>query len=73
MRWIGPPVIAGTGPEDIVHKRLRVAVIEREPAGLDLHHDAVAGQEDMVGDGQGEAVAQRQVGGNDLASAKLSR
>jgi len=28
---------------------LRVAVVEGEPTGLDLHHDAVAGQEDVAG------------------------
>ena len=30
---------------DVRHERLRVAVVEREPARLDLHHDAMARQE----------------------------
>src|SRR5258706_7816060 len=36
----GLPVIGGLGPEDVRHERLRVPVVEREPAPLDLHHDA---------------------------------
>jgi len=40
---------------------LRIAVVERKPGGLDLHHDAVTGQEDVVGGGKGEAIEQRLV------------
>jgi hypothetical protein len=45
----GLHVIRGLGKEDVGHKGLRVAIVEREPARLDLHHDPVAGQEYMVG------------------------
>ena len=55
-------VVAGFGPEDIGYEGLRIAVIEREPAGLDLHHDAVAGQEDVIRIWQRELVRQRLVG-----------
>src|SRR2546425_12772667 len=33
------------GEKDVGDEGLRVAVIEREPGGLDLHHDPVPGQE----------------------------
>src|SRR5512133_3660159 len=54
----GGAVVAGFGEEDVGHEGLGVAVIEGEPAGLHLHHDAVARQEHVVGRGQGEAVDQ---------------
>src|SRR5690242_21555778 len=41
-------VVGGLGPENIGHKGLRIAVVEREPARLDLHHDAVARKENMI-------------------------
>lgn len=44
------------GPENVGDKCLRVAVVEGEPAGLDLYHDAVAGLEDVVGGGECEAI-----------------
>ena len=59
----GFPVVLRLGPEDVGDEGLRVAVVEREPARLDLHHDAVAGQEDVVGGGQGEAVGEGLVRG----------
>ena len=46
------------GVHDRRHKGLRIQVIEREPGALDLHHDAVAGQEGMVHMGQGDPVFQ---------------
>ena len=36
--------VAGLGPEDIGDEGLRVAVVEREPARLDLHHDSWPGR-----------------------------
>ena len=50
-------VIRGLRQEDVRHKGLRIAVVQREPARLDLHGDAVAGQEHVVGVRQREAVA----------------
>src|SRR5271154_793543 len=47
------------GPENIGDESLRVPVIQREPAGLDLHHDSVAWQKDVIGGGHGEFVEQR--------------
>ena len=52
-------IISRLGPEDVWHKRLRVAVIEREPARLHLHHDAVTRQKDMVRRRQSKAIKQR--------------
>ena len=42
-------VVGGFGPEDVRHERLWIAVVNGEPARLDLHHDAVPGTEDVVG------------------------
>src|SRR5579859_561497 len=55
-------VISRLGPEDIGHKSLRIAIVEREPAGLHLHHDAVAGQKNVVGCRQLEAIEQGRIG-----------
>ena len=41
-------VIIGAREKDIGHKRLWIAVVEREPGGLNLHHDAVTGQKNVV-------------------------
>jgi len=35
-------------PRNILNEGLRVAVIEREPARLDLHHDAMVRQKDVI-------------------------
>src|SRR5450759_5107604 len=50
--------------ENIGDERLRIAVVQRKPTRLDLHHDAMAGQEDMVRRRQSEAVKQGLVGGD---------
>src|ERR1700688_1046778 len=42
-------VLARFGQEDIGHERLRIAVVKREPARLNLHHDLVPRKENMVG------------------------
>src|ERR1700733_6114579 len=63
---LGFLVVAGFGPEDIRDEGLRVPVVEREPAGLHLHHDAMAWQEDMVRRGQQEFVFERRVGRNGM-------
>src|SRR5580765_7692352 len=55
-------VVDGFCPENVGDEGLRVAVIQREPAGLDLHHDAMAGKEDVVGSGQNDAIGERLVG-----------
>src|SRR5437588_7839867 len=52
----GFSVVAGFGPENTRHKRLRIAIVEGEPAGLDLHHDAVSRQENVVRRRQVESV-----------------
>ena len=59
--------------EDVRHEGLRIAIVEREPARLHLHHDAVARQEDVVRRRQREAVRQRLVGGDRLRRARSSR
>src|ERR1700747_231905 len=62
------PVIPGVGPEDVGHEGLRIPVIEREPAGLHLHHDAVSGQEDVVSGGQRKFIEKRLIGRDGLRS-----
>src|SRR5437899_12440648 len=52
-------IILGICPEDAGDESLRIAVVEREPARLDLHHHAVAWQEHVVRRGQREAIEQR--------------
>src|SRR5258708_1211832 len=42
-------VVGFLGFENIGHEFLRVAVVQREPSALYLHHDAVAFFEDVVG------------------------
>ena len=56
---LGFAIIPWLRPEDVRDKGLRVAIVEREPAGLYLHHDAVAGQKDVVGGWQIELVEER--------------
>src|SRR5207244_446386 len=41
---------------------MRIAIIQREPTGLNLYHDAVSGEENVVRCGQVETVDQRFVG-----------
>jgi len=66
----GFAVVAGLGPENVGDERLRIAVVKWEPARLDLHHDPVAGQEDVVRGRQVELVEQRLVGGDGLRRLK---
>src|SRR5574340_257934 len=54
-------VILILGLEDIVHELLRIAVDQREPRALHLHHDLVSLQEGMVVGVQAEPVLQRLV------------
>jgi len=53
--------IGGLGPKGVRDESLRIAIVEREPGGLDLHHDAVAGQKNVIGGGEREAVEERLV------------
>lgn len=63
-------VIVRLGEEDVGHKSLRIAVVEREPAGLHLNHYAVSGPENVICGGKGELVKQRYIGWDGgLASA----
>src|ERR1022692_3133738 len=55
-------VVPRLGPKNIRHKRLWIAVIQRKPARLNLHHDPVPGQKNMVRRRQHEAVEQSLVG-----------
>jgi len=58
------PIILGFGPEDIWDEGLWIAVVEREPAGLHLNHNAVAGQKNVVCGWQGELVEEGLAGGD---------
>ena len=50
--------ILGLGEHDVRYEGLRVAIVEREPGGLDLHHDAVAGEERVAHVRQTQTVRQ---------------
>ncbi len=52
-------VAGGRREEDIRHECLRVPVVERKPARLHLHHDAVTGKKDVIRGRQRELVGQR--------------
>ena len=54
-------VVLGLGPENTGDEGLGITVVEREPAGLYLDHDAVAGKENVIGVGKREAVKERLV------------
>jgi hypothetical protein len=53
-------MVARLGEKDVGNEGLRVAVVEREPARLDLHHDPMAGLED-AGARKAEAQARLQI------------
>src|SRR5580765_6941237 len=57
-------VVFGLREEDIVDEGLRIAIVEREPARLDLHHDPVTRQEDMIRVRQRETIGLHLVGWN---------
>ena len=50
--------VFGSGEHDVWDVSLRVAVVKREPSGLDLHHDPVPRQEHVAHIGQPESVGQ---------------
>src|SRR3954467_9920977 len=51
--------VFGFGPEDVLHECLRVAIVKWEPARLDLHHDAVTREKDVIRRRQSETIFQR--------------
>src|SRR5262245_4812328 len=57
-------IVPRLSEENVVDEGLRVAVVKREPAGLDLHHDAVTRQEHVIRVWQREAIGLQVVGGN---------
>ena len=57
----GLSIVTRLRPEDVGHEGLRIAIVKREPARLDLHHDPVAGQEDVVRGRQIEFVDRKSV------------
>src|SRR5438105_15638462 len=52
-------VIPGFCQENVGHESLRIAIIPREATGLNLHHDPVAGEENVDRCGQVETSDQR--------------
>src|SRR5262245_53937450 len=60
----GLAVFLRLGPEDVGREGLRIAVVKREPARLNLRHYAVARQEDVVRRWQRESIEQRLIGFN---------
>src|SRR5437868_14675896 len=55
----GFSVVSGFGPEDVRHKCLRVSVVERKPRRLNLNHNSMALQKNVIRSRQSEAVGQR--------------
>src|ERR1700676_371953 len=53
------PVIARLGPKNIGHESLRIAVVQRAPARLDLHHDAMSREKNMIRGRQQKLIKQR--------------
>src|SRR5258708_27741489 len=49
-------------PKNVRDERLRIPVVQREPAGLYLHHDPMPGKEDMIRGRQRIVVEQGLVG-----------
>src|SRR5882762_3939378 len=62
--------VAGLGPENVGNESLWIAVVQRKPGGLDLDHDAVAGEEDVICVGKREAINERFVGRDGLGRFK---
>jgi hypothetical protein len=60
----GGLVVGGLGGHDVGDPGLGVAVVEGEPGALDLDHDAVSFEEDVVGGVEGESVFLGGVGGD---------
>src|SRR5277367_4906385 len=56
---LGLAIVTRLCPENVRDEGLRIAVVQWEPARLHLHHDAMAGQKDMVRRRQIEAVKKR--------------
>jgi hypothetical protein len=52
-------VVRGFRKENIPHERLGVAIVERKPTRLHLHHDPVSRQEHVIHGRQDEFVRQR--------------
>src|SRR5579862_3882677 len=52
-------IIARLSPENIRDERLWIPIIQWKPAGLDLHHQAMAGQEHVICVWQLETIEQR--------------
>jgi hypothetical protein len=40
--------VRSTGQKDIRNKSLRISIVERKPAALDLHHNAVAFEKSVI-------------------------
>src|SRR3546814_9499564 len=57
-------IIPGLGEEDVGDESLRVAVVERELARLDLHHDPVPRLEHVIHRRQAEFIALRDARGD---------
>src|SRR5438105_255189 len=47
------------GPENIRHELLRIAIVKRKPTGLNLDHDAMTRQKDVICRRQRPAIKQR--------------
>src|SRR5258708_17481315 len=62
----GFAIVAWLRPKNVGNESLWIAVVERKPGGLNLDHDAVAGEEDVICIGKREAIKERLVGRNGL-------
>src|ERR1700676_3130360 len=60
----GLGIVLGLRIKDALHKLLRIAIVERKPARLDLHHYPMSRQENMIRMRQFERIFQYFVGRN---------
>src|SRR5712675_339376 len=60
----GLGIVLGLRIKDALHKLLRISIVERKPARLDLHHYPVYRQENMIRMRQFERIFQYFVGRN---------
>ena len=55
-------IVGRLGEKDVIDKALRIAVIERKPARLHLHHNAMSRQKNMIGIRQFKHIADNFIG-----------
>src|SRR5215831_9679413 len=54
-------IVLHLSEENVANERLRIAVVQREPGGLNLYHDAMSREENVVRMWQRELIKERSV------------